>query len=90
MIFPAADLRGGAVVPVGHLHRHVVVGVAGGVQTAGDGDGARVPLDVKVLLLVATWWGQWRGRVRGRGKDTQELIVVLSGATPRKRGPLSP
>lgn len=59
--FPAADLRGGAVVPVGHPHRHVVVGAAGGVQAAGDGDGARVPLDVKVPLLVATWWGGGKG-----------------------------
>lgn len=81
--FPAADLRGGAVVPVGHPHRHVVVGAAGGVQAAGDGDGARVPLDVKVPLLVATWWGEGRGSVRGPGKDTRGLIVVLSGAMLR-------
>lgn len=76
-------------MPVGHPHCHVVVGAAGGVQAAGDGDGARVPLDVKVLLLVATWWGERRRRVRGRGKDTQGSIVVLPGATPRKGGPLS-
>lgn len=49
-----ADLRGGAVVPIGHPHRHVVVGAASSIEPAGDGDGSCVPLDVKVLLLVAT------------------------------------
>lgn len=81
--FPVADLCGGAVVPVGHSHCHVVVGAAGGVQALGDGDGARVPLDVKVLLLVASWWWEWREKVRGWGKDTRGLIVALSGASPR-------
>lgn len=50
----AADLCGGAVVPISHPHRHVVVGAASSIEPAGDGDGSRVPLDVEVLLLVAT------------------------------------
>lgn len=75
MLLPcyAADLRGGAVVPIGHLHRHVVVGVASSIEPAGDGDGSRVPLDVEVLLLVATWGG---------GAQTHRLIP--SGATVRR------
>lgn len=42
------------MVAIGDPHRHVVVGAPSGVESAGDGDDPRVPLDVKVLFFIAT------------------------------------
>ena len=42
------------MVAVGDPHRQVVVGAASRIEAAGDGDGSTVPLDVKVLLFIAT------------------------------------
>lgn len=52
--FYVPHLCGGAVVAIGDPHRHVVVGAPSGVESAGDGDDPRVPLDVKVLFFIAT------------------------------------
>lgn len=49
-----SNLGGGDLMAVRHANSHVVHGASSRVEPAGDGDGSCVPLDIKVLLLVAT------------------------------------
>lgn len=49
-----SNLCGGVVVAIGDPHCHVVVGAASCIEPAGDQDGSRISLDVKVLFLIAT------------------------------------
>lgn len=53
-LFYVSNLCGGAVVAIGDPNRHVVVGASSRIEPAGDGDGSRIPLDVKVLFFITS------------------------------------
>lgn len=77
MFLSKSNLRGGVVVSISDPHRHVVVGAPSSIEPAGDQDGSRIFLDVKVFFLIATWEQKKKNETRKRWMEKERQSALF-------------